>query len=183
MQWSKLKSRVEALLAPTVAGRVEFRTTSYRHAHDGEGRGWITVDGEEAASFCTLRHAIERSKLEDGLRAANSGVSFRDPAQREAYYAAASQAEEILEKQGIVSQHYFEGALATYPDLSIQDALASDNIIHRAVAVLDRRLGRRRLASLSFRTDEHPLVLGLHRFRCTLERVPDGQRGGRRTTG
>jgi hypothetical protein len=41
----------------------------------------------------------------------------------------------------------------------------------RALAVLDRRLGRRRLRTLEFRTDEHPLVIGLYRFRCTAEGI------------
>jgi hypothetical protein len=178
MQWSKLKRRAELFFAPSVAGRVELRTTNYRGAHDAAGRGWITIDGEKAWSFCTLRHGIRHHEIEDGLRAANGGNDFRDPSQRDAYYAAIGQADDILEREGIVSQSYFEGAVATYPSLAIDEALVSDNLVHRALAVLDKRLGKRRLASLSFRTDEHPLVVGLHRFRCAAEgvRLPTGRR-------
>ena len=42
---------VQDLFADSVKGRVEFRSTGYRHAHDGEGRYWITMDGEEIAGL------------------------------------------------------------------------------------------------------------------------------------
>jgi hypothetical protein len=74
MQWSKAKRRVEMLFAPGLAGRVELRVTGYRAAHDAERRGWITIDGEEAWSFCTLRYYVERNELENGIRSANTGL-------------------------------------------------------------------------------------------------------------
>ncbi len=171
MQWSKAKHRVEALFAPSVAGRVELRVTGYRGAHDAEGRGWITIDGEEAWSFCTLRYYVERNELEDELRAANQAADFRDPAQRDAYFAAGDQAEAILERRGVVSRYYFQAAVEAYPELTIERALESANLVHRAFAVLDRRLGRRRLSGLVFRTDEHELVRALYRFRCSSDGI------------
>jgi hypothetical protein len=55
MIWSKLKKRVEALFAPTMFGRVELRSTNYRHAHDQAGRGYITVDGKEVWQMSTTQ--------------------------------------------------------------------------------------------------------------------------------
>jgi hypothetical protein len=169
MQWSKARHRVESLLAPTVADRVALRVTGYRHAHDGEGRGWIAVDGEEAWSFCTLRYFVQHDKLAQGLRVANRATDYRDPAQRDAYYAAGDHADAILGRRGDVSRAYFQTAVEQYPVLSVEEALASGNLVHRALAVLDRRLGKRRLRNLELRIDEHPLVAGLFRFRCACE--------------
>jgi hypothetical protein len=158
MQWSKLKARVEAFFAPSVAGRVELRTTHYRHVHDGEGRGWITIDGSEVYNFCTLTYWVELNALSADLRSANRGTDFRNPEERQAYFDAGREAERILVERGILSQGWFESSLAEYLTLSIADALDSDDLVHRALAVLDGRLGKRRLQSFALRTDESPLV-------------------------
>jgi hypothetical protein len=79
---------------------------------------------------------------------------------------------------------YFQAAVERYPDLPVDEALVSSNLVHRALAVLDRRLGKRRLGKLECRTDEHPLVMGLYRFRCSSEGVPvPGETGRGRTRG
>jgi len=184
MQWSKAKQRAESLFAPSVAGRVALRVTGYRAAPHGEGRGWIAVDGEEAWSFCTFRHDGDRYQLAQGIRSASASLDWRDPAQLDNYRTADDQAAAILAQRGIVGRSAFTSAIEEYASMSVEEALASDNLIHRALAVLDRRLGRRRLRGLEFRTDEHPLVTGLYRFRQSceghpvLENAPSGRTRG-----
>ena len=51
-----------------------------------------------------------------------------------------------------------------YLNLSIDDAMASENTVIRALAMLDKRLGRRRLVTLD-PSSETPLVATLLRFR------------------
>jgi hypothetical protein len=179
MQWTKAKARAESLLAPTVARRVALRVTGYRAAHDEEGRGWITVDGEEAWNFCTLRYFVERHKLEQGIREANQATNYRDPEQRGAYHEATERAEIILERRGVMGRWYFQRAVEGYPEFGVEEALRSENLVHRALAVLHRRLGRRRLPKLELRPDEHPLVVGLYRFRCSAEGILLGAARGR----
>ncbi|MEA2691064.1 MAG: hypothetical protein QOJ16_451 [Acidobacteriota bacterium] len=169
MQWSKLKARVESFFAPAVTGRVELRTTNYRHVHDGAGRGWITIDGREVYNFCTQKYWVEGNALSEGIRTANRATDWSDPAQEVAYYEAGAHTDEILEKRGIVCQGGFESALADYLTLTVNDALASDHLVHRALAVLDGRLGKRRLRTFELRTDENPLVKQLLDFRCQVE--------------
>jgi hypothetical protein len=51
MRWSKIKKRFEDLVAPSLHGRVQVHVTNYRETKGMDvGRGWITVDGEIAAS-------------------------------------------------------------------------------------------------------------------------------------
>jgi len=61
-------------------------------------------------------------------------------------------------------------ALFDFLNLSINDAIKSDNPIIRAFATLDRRFGRRRLDAFDD-SKEHPLVKTLYRFRCKAEGV------------
>jgi hypothetical protein len=49
-------------------------------------------------------------------------------------------------------------ALRTYPDLPIDEALNHSDPIIRAFAIVDRRLGRRRIADISTDSRKHPLV-------------------------
>jgi hypothetical protein len=73
MQWSQMKKQVESFFAPSVAGRVELRSTSYRRSHDGEGRVWITLDGEERSAQRPHRSIRRRnhkvSQIPRGVRA------------------------------------------------------------------------------------------------------------------
>lgn len=55
MRWSKLNQLVEDRMADSLQRRVEVHNARYRHAHDGEGRGWITVDKREVANMCEGR--------------------------------------------------------------------------------------------------------------------------------
>ena len=169
MQWSKLKKTVEALFAPSVAGRVELRFTNYRHVHDGEGRGWITVDKTEIHQFSTLEYYVESYKLASAIREINESSNFRDPEQRPGYLEASDQADDILLAQGIASQWWYVRSLQDYLQLSIDDALASENFLHRALAVLDRRLGKRRLKLLRLPSTEHGLVRRLLQVRLEAE--------------
>jgi len=105
------------------------------------------------------------------LRQAHGVTDLRNPEQRQAYHDAGREAERILAERGILSQGWFETSLAEYLTLALDDALASDDLVHRALAVLDGRLGKRRLQSFPLRADESPLVRRLLDLRCEAEGV------------
>lgn len=174
MQWSKLKQMVKARLAPSVAKRVDFHCARYRHAADGDGRCWITVDGKEVADFCQFRASIAYFRLAAQLREVAGAVNYRDPAQGDAYREAGQQAVEIVHRQGVYNQFEFYQALERYLSLSLEDALASPVLPIRALAVLDRRLGKRRLRTLRLSDGEHALVRALFALRCEAEQIECG---------
>jgi hypothetical protein len=64
--------------------------------------------------------------------------------------------------------------LKRYLALPIDDALRSSGPLLRALAVIDRRVGKRRLRSLDIGPEEHPLVHELYRLRCEAEGIPSG---------
>ena len=49
-------------------------------------------------------------------------------------------------KLGVFDQHCFYNAFAEFDNQSIEESLDSDDLIVRIFAVLDRRIGKRRLA-------------------------------------
>jgi hypothetical protein len=58
-------------------------------------------------------------------------------------------------------------ALESYLSMSIEDALCSSNTIIRAIAMLDRRVGKRRLQQLVIDATTHPFITQLYTLRCT----------------
>ena len=74
------------------------------------------------------------------------------------------------------SREFVEGQaladLKRYLRLSIEDALTSDRPLVRALAVIDRRVGKRRLRSLEIGPEEHPLIREFYQLRCEAEGIP-----------
>ncbi|MED4531602.1 hypothetical protein ABET51_15955 [Metabacillus fastidiosus] len=64
----------------------------------------------------------------------------------------------ILEQRSIFNVERVYDALVQYPNFSIEEALSSENVIVQALAMIDKRLGKRRLKQLVFYTDTYPIV-------------------------
>ena len=75
------------------------------------------------------------------------------------------------------NQWSLHDALAAYLDLKIDQALIAAEPLHRALAMIDRRLGRRRFEALKLSAAEHPWVRQLHRFRAGAEQWQDSVGG------
>jgi hypothetical protein len=160
MQWSSLKSKVEALFAPPLKGRVELRATRYRGAHDQTGRGYITVDGKEVWNMCTLSFWGAEYPRIDSI-AQEQQISAR---------AAQVIADTQLEQEGVLAQWSFYRALESYCNSSIESSLESKSPLTKALAVLDARLGKRRLKKLDV-SAEHPMVQFFFKLRCEAEGI------------
>lgn len=57
--WSKTKKQLESFLCTSLKDRVDFFCSNYR-IHDGIGRTYITVDGNEVYNMCTLKRDYYR---------------------------------------------------------------------------------------------------------------------------
>jgi hypothetical protein len=169
MQWSRLKALVESRLCDSLRGRLELHSTRYRGTHDDEGRAWITLDRKEIFSACSLTGWAEEARVARQLQAAGNCLDYRDPQQLPGYREACRQACEIVQRQGIHTQYQFYRALNDSLNLSVEDALASPNGLIRAFAIVDKRLGKRRLAQVVIGRDEHPLVRRLYEIRRLVE--------------
>ncbi len=63
----------------------------------------------------------------------------------------------------------FEQAVSAVLSLSVNEMVVSENAVIRALAMLDSRLGKRRLRALRLGDDEHPLVRQFYILRCEAE--------------
>lgn len=77
----------------------------------------------------------------------------------------------ILEDKGIFNVDLVYDAFIQYPQLSIDHALNSENVIIKAFALLDKRLGKRKLKNLRYSSNVHPLILEFYKLRCEVEGI------------
>jgi hypothetical protein len=156
--WTKTKRALEALLADTVKKRVRYHATRYTAGGVSYyfTRAWITWDGGEIVNFSTAKQEVDARQLAQRL----GGVDAYGYPSEQAYGAAKA--------LGIFSRDDFDYAVETYLAASIDAALASDDPNVRALAMFDRRVGKRRLAKLAVET-EYPLVRKFYELRCQAE--------------
>lgn len=155
MAWSRLRKQWRHLLAPSVARRVDAHMTGYRKAYERRGRAWLTVDGVTVASFCEF--VFENAWREEGRREGATGWSV-----------FTNTAHESVRAKGLLDKTDLLVAIGACVHGSADGLLASPDPLGRALAVLDRRIGKRRLAKIDV-SHEHPLVVQLHRLRCESE--------------
>ena len=144
MQWSKLKSRVESFFCDPLKGRVEMFTTWYKYSGSPErARGAILVDKNEVFEVNTDKWiALQRETCKKELW---SQEVFQD-----------------LE---------FRKSLKEYLTLPIGEALVSENVLIRALALIDRRVGKRKLCEIKVPEDEHELIKLMYKLRCEAESI------------
>jgi hypothetical protein len=83
--------------------------------------------------------------------------------------AANSRAIAEFASEGRFTQLTFYSSLYEYLNLPIESALSSPNVLIRALALIDRRLGRRRFEALSLAPGEHDLVRLFYSLRTDAE--------------
>ena len=171
MRWTKLKQQLESRFADKLRGRLELHTAHYRHAHDSDGRLWLTIDGREVASMCHFRASNARWELAGELAAAQAPPGVGGRVDAPTHKRAWDQALQLTRQQGVLNQDEAYRALEAYLDLTIEDAMSSDNVLIRALAMADARLGKRRLRALRLVPDNHPLVREVFALRCSAEQI------------
>lgn len=148
MRWSELRSRVEAEFAEEIRDRVSVHVTRH-HKRSRSGRGWITIDGKEIANFCDW------------------SVYYPNPEHRES-------TRDALAAYGELRAWDFKEACWAVLHDGVEPALVSDDPLRQAIAVLHRKVGRRRLDALLAQGETlHPLVWFLATFRRNPGTTPD----------
>lgn len=176
MQFSKLKKTIEGFLCVSLKGRVELYAAVYRHSHDEKSRVWFTFDKQEILSAADLSFSMQHYDREHELKEQynlkpipyNSDWEVMlNSLERKALIAASDQAEEELTRAGEWGSWHLYFALLKYPNLSIEEALTSNNPLIRAFALFDRRVGKRRLTKMA--NFEHQIEEKFFQIRCMTE--------------
>jgi hypothetical protein len=135
VRWSKLKRLVEANFAPALKGRVALHSTVY--GVSSCGHAWLVLDGEIIASFCSRAH-YNRFGF---ILAPPEGYALTEAQARR-------HAGQMVDYGEISQQDIYAACWAYVHDMKFDEALASDDAFIQSLAVLDRRLGKRRYAAM-----------------------------------
>lgn len=168
-RWTKRRQRAQELICDSLSGRIQLHHTSYNRSHDRTGRCWITIDGMEVLNACYLNFQVRHYKLATDIQEMNHCSDYTDTEQRPGYFQASDDAERILHRQGVFSEYDFLTAIDEWTNTSIDGALASDNDLVRGFAMIDRRLGKRRLKQIVLLPQEPPIIHKLYELRCSAE--------------
>lgn len=132
--WAETRRLLEEeFLCPALRGRVRYFATRYRRAHDGAGRVCILVDGVERLH---MAQDVEASLGEQARRRQGGFATLR-----ECYDALWEEAA----CRGEFAPWQFGEAADEYLANPIDRSLSSTQPLVRLLAVLDRRVGKRRL--------------------------------------
>jgi hypothetical protein len=146
LKWTKLKKLVMEKTAPEVLKRIDFQIARYRTNKKEEGRCFILLDKQEVFSACTFTKRREKAKLLSSY--------------------SEEEADKILKERKIISQYEFYDAFKEYISLSIDDAVNSDNFIIRALSLIDKRFGKRRLLKIKPPADKNDPEYIFLKLRC-----------------
>ena len=143
--WSGIRKRMESeYLAESLKGHISYFATSYSRSPDHEGRAAIRYDGKEIIKGCYYHNwtkAESFPKDEKYERRMSEEFAFMD---------------DTAIKLGVFDQTCFYKAFDEFDNQSIEKSLYSDNLLVRIFAVLDRRVGKRKLISMKESVENEP---------------------------
>lgn len=159
MRWSQLKKQLQDRFAKSVAASIDLNQTRYRHSHDQEGEFWISLRGSRIFSAGSLSYLSSLGALTAKNRADGS-----TPAQ--AYELAWP----VMDSSGKFLLEQMNRDLFCSLSLTVEQMSEHNNPVIRALAIIDARYGKRRLAAFD-PSSEHLLVQKLHDLRLEAEGI------------
>ena len=150
--WSGMKKKLETeYLAESLRGHISYFATFYRESHDAaERRAAILLDGKEILKGNSFALRLKADQLEDDeLKKRRLGLCWDAPQLVD---------ERVLEL-GMLEPCNFYEAFAEYDNQSIEDSLQSENLLVRIFAILDRRVGKRRLRAMREQMEREGAIL------------------------
>lgn len=135
--WSGIRNKLEnEYLAECLRGKIQYYATTYSKSHDHEGRASIRYCGKEILRGCYWNNYAKAhlfpqdEKLQQRM---DMEFAFID---------------DTALKLGVFDQRCFYNAFYEFDNQSIENSLISDDLIVRIFAILDRRIGKRRLLTI-----------------------------------
>ena len=143
--WSGIRKIMESeYLAESLKGDISYFATSYSRSPDHEGRAAIRYKGKEIIKGCYYYNwtkAESFPKDEKYERRMSEEFAFM---------------EGTAIKLGVFDQTCFYKAFKEFDNQSIEKSLCSENMLVRIFAVLDRRVGKRKLISMKETIENEP---------------------------
>lgn len=188
MAWNKQKQLLESFISPSLIGRIEYRATSYRYAHDKSGRCYLSVDKKDIFNMSDNNklikwyHTAQDIKKDESFQIPITSEELEQVRKsnipEEAVLRVARNrkmslyADKIMKVQIDLSKSNFEKEANQFLTSSIEACIDSDNILLNVFALIDRRVGKKRLRSLKDEIGlKHPCVQYFYKIRCEVEHI------------
>lgn len=185
MSWSKLKQQLEGFLSPALAERVAYRATGYRYLLDRPGICYLTADKKDILNMNDRSGLIRWYETEQEVRNDPDIYIPVEPEEIEAIRMetkgavpearlpviarsrkSAVHAKQLMLAQAALSKSNFTAAATTFLSTSIEDSLESPDILLNILALIDRRVGKKRIVNLSGKIKaKHPAVQYFYELR------------------
>lgn len=138
MKWSKLKYVTEDRFADAIKGRVKINSTAYGNCSCGHA--WITLDKEVIANFCTRAYWKRKRYEKDKDRYIHIDVTENE---------IKRYPNQLVEYGDFSRQDFYTSCWTFIHDLTIEEALESNDILIQSLALMDKRIGKRRLSKIT----------------------------------
>ncbi|ALP36000.1 hypothetical protein ASL14_07275 [Paenibacillus sp. IHB B 3084] len=185
MSWSKLKQQLESFLCPALYGRVEYRATSYRYLLDKSGICYIAVDKKNILNMSDITSPIRWYQSEqeikndpdiqvpinneeiEAIRKDTKGIVPEDRLKVIARSRKISEyAKDLLSAQASLSKSNFIVVANKFLSISIEESLESNDILLNILALVDRRVGKKRILNMTEKMKlKHPIVQYFYELR------------------
>ncbi|MBG9734944.1 hypothetical protein [Paenibacillus alvei] len=185
MSWSKLKQQLESFLCPALHGRVEYRATGYRYSPDKAGICYISVDKKNVFNMSDKTSLIKWYQTEqeikndsdiqiplsneeiEAVRKDTKGTVPEDRLQVIARNRKITEyAKELLSAQASLSKSNFNVVANNFLTISIEESIESDDILLNILALVDRRVGKKRILNMAEKMKlKHPIVQYFYELR------------------
>lgn len=183
MSWSKLKQQLESFLCPALYGRVEYRATSYRYLLDKSGICYLAVDKKNVLNMNEGLIRWYQTDLEikndpdiqipitdEEIEAVRKDTQGKVPEDRLIVIARSRKisevAKELLSAQASLSKSNFIVVATKFLSTSIEESLESNDILLNILALVDRRVGKKRILNMSEKMKlKHPIVQYFYELR------------------
>ncbi len=187
MTWSKLKQQLESFLCPALDGRVEYRATGYRYLPDKPGLCYISVDKKNVLNMSDKTTLIRWYQTEQEIKndpdieipinnqeieAVKKDTNGKVPEDRLKVMARSRKisdyAKELLSAQSSLSKSNFMVVANKFLSISIEESLESNDILLNILALVDRRVGKKRILNMSEKMKlKHPIVQYFYELRVS----------------
>lgn len=185
MSWSKLKQQLDGFLSPALKESVEYRAPAYRYLSDKSGTCYITVDKKNVLNMSDKTNSIRwyQTELEiksaselyipitnDDIEAVRQATKGPVPEDRLIVMARSRKSTEhakaLMSAQAALVKSNFIVAANKFLTTSIEESLESDDIVMNILALLDKRVGKKRILGMSEKMRlKHPAVQYFYELR------------------
>lgn len=149
-RWSKIRYKLEnEYLAYSLRGHIQYFATSYSKCPDHEGRAAILLDGEEIISGSYMEQ-WSKAHLLPKDETLETRLKFEFPF-----------IDNTAITYGQFDQRCFYQAFHEFDNQSIEQSLVSSNMLIRIFAILDKRIGKRRLEKINEDIADEPEIFQL----------------------